>query len=51
MELNRHISRRLHEEHEATLALWSRLEASLVSGKTDAALVRNAALALEHELG
>jgi hemerythrin-like domain-containing protein len=26
MDFTRHISRRLHEEHEATLALWGRLE-------------------------
>lgn len=30
MDFNRHISRRLHEEHEATLALWGRLEQALV---------------------
>jgi len=29
MEFNRQISRRLHEEHEATLALWGRLEQTL----------------------
>lgn len=29
MQFNRHISRRLHEEHEATLALWGRLEQTL----------------------
>jgi hemerythrin-like domain-containing protein len=29
MDFNRHISRRLHEEHEATLALWGRLEQTL----------------------
>lgn len=29
MNFNRHISRRLHEEHEATLALWGRLEQTL----------------------
>jgi len=29
MDYNRHISRRLHEEHEATLALWGRLEQTL----------------------
>ena len=50
MELSRHISRRLHEEHEATLALWSRLEASLAANKADAALVRSAAAALAQEL-
>ena len=48
--MNRHISRRLHEEHEATLALWSRLEASLASNKPDPALLRSAAAALAHEL-
>ena len=31
MEFNRHISRRLHEEHQATLALWARVEASLAA--------------------
>lgn len=50
MELNRHISRRLHEEHEATLALWSRLEASLAANRLDAALLKSAAGALAHEL-
>ena len=29
MDFNRHISRRLHAEHEATLALWGRLEQTL----------------------
>lgn len=29
MDFNRRISRRLHEEHEATLALWGRLEQTL----------------------
>jgi DUF438 domain-containing protein len=50
MELIRHISRRLHEEHEATLALWSRLEASLAANKSDAALLRSAAAALAEDL-
>lgn len=50
MELNRHISRRLHEEHEATLALWTRLEAALAAKKADAVLLRAAAAALEQEL-
>lgn len=31
MDFNRHISRRLHEEHEATLALWGRLEQVLAT--------------------
>jgi iron-sulfur cluster repair protein YtfE (RIC family) len=50
MEFNRHISRRLHEEHAATLALWARVEASLVSGSVDAPLMRAAAAALAEEL-
>ena len=50
MELHRHISRRLHEEHEATLALWSRLEASAAANRLDAALLRSAAAALAEEL-
>ena len=52
METNtRQVSRRLHEEHQATLALWSRLEAALASGRADAALLHSAAAALAHELG
>ncbi len=51
MEFNRHISRRLHEEHEATLALWGKVELSLASGSVDPALMRRAAAALAHELG
>lgn len=50
MPFNRHISRRLHEEHGATLALWGRVEAALVSGKADAALLKSAAAALAQEL-
>jgi DUF438 domain-containing protein len=50
MEFNRHISRRLHEEHQATLALWGRLEASLAVGKPDAALMRRAAASLAEEI-
>ena len=50
MEFNRHISRRLHEEHEATLALWSRVETSLAAGRPDAGLLRSAAAALAEEL-
>lgn len=50
MELNRHISRRLHEEHEVTLALWSRVEASLAAGKFDASLLKSAAASLAEEL-
>lgn len=50
MEFNRHINRRLHEEHLATLALWGRLESSLAAGKPDAALMRNAAGSLAEEI-
>ena len=50
MEFNRHISRRLHEEHDATLALWGRVEASLAAGRHDAVLLKSAAAALAHEL-
>ena len=50
MEYNRHISRRLHEEHDATLALWGRVEASLAAGKQDELLLKSAAAALREEL-
>jgi len=50
MEFNRHISRRLHEEHVATLALWGRLESALAAGRHDAALLKSAAASLEREL-
>jgi len=50
MEFNRHISRRLHEEHEATLVLWSRVEASLAANRPDASLLKAAATALAEEL-
>jgi DUF438 domain-containing protein len=46
----RQVSRRLHEEHQATLALWTRVEAMLVSGKHDPGLLKSAAAALAHEL-
>jgi DUF438 domain-containing protein len=48
--LTRQVTRRLHEEHQATLALWARVEASLAAGKTDAALLRAAAAALADEI-
>ena len=51
MEFNRHINRRLHEEHEATLALWGKVQTSLAAGTVDPALMRSAAAALAHELG
>ena len=50
MEFNRRISRRLHEEHVATLALWGRLESALAAGRHDAALLKSAAASLEREL-
>lgn len=50
MEFNRHISRRLHEEHDATLTLWGRVEATLAAGKSDPALLKSAAASLAHEL-
>ena len=46
----RQVSRRLHEEHVATLALWARVEASLAAGRQDTALVRAAAGALADEI-
>jgi iron-sulfur cluster repair protein YtfE (RIC family) len=50
MEFNRHISRRLHEEHAATLALWGRVEQTLAAGKPDPALLRQAATMLAEEI-
>ena len=47
----RQVSRRLHEEHQATLALWTRLETSLAAGKADATLMRSAAASLGEEIG
>jgi len=44
------VSRRLHEEHLATIALWARVEASLAAGRLDAPLLRSAAAALAEEL-
>jgi hemerythrin-like domain-containing protein len=46
----RQVCRRLHEEHEASLALCSRLEATLAAGRSDAALMRAAAAALAGEV-
>ena len=50
MEFQRAISRRLHEEHAATLALWGRVEQSLAAGRQDATLMREAAAALAGEI-
>jgi hemerythrin-like domain-containing protein len=46
----RQVSRRLHEEHQATLALWTRLEAALAAGRADAALLGAAAASLADEI-
>lgn len=56
MDFNRQISRRLHEEHEATLALWGRLEQALarLGGKPpadqDLRLARECAAQLAEEV-
>ena len=56
MDFNRHISRRLHEEHEATLALWGRLEQALAMRGTrppteeDLRLLRDCAAQLAEEV-
>lgn len=50
MDYNRQISRRLHEEHDATLALWGRVEQSVLSGVDDPALLAQARSALVDEL-
>ncbi|HLS84717.1 MAG TPA: hemerythrin domain-containing protein [Burkholderiales bacterium] len=48
--LTRQVSRRLHEEHQASLALWTRVEASLAAGQVDAGLMRTAAASLAEEI-
>src|SRR5512139_2393070 len=48
--LGRQVNRRLHEEHVAVIALCARLEASLASGKPDAALLKTALAAIEDEV-
>ena len=50
MEFARGISRRLHEEHAATLALWGRVEQRFAAGQEDDALMREAAAALQGEI-
>jgi iron-sulfur cluster repair protein YtfE (RIC family) len=50
MQLNLAVTRRLHEEHEATLALWGRVEQALAAGIHDPALMREAAAALAGEI-
>ena len=52
MNINRQVSRRLHEDHEATLALWNRFEqvASARHRVRDGELARSCATALAHEI-
>jgi len=56
MEFNRQISRRLHQEHEATLALWGRLEQTLATRgsrpptEQDIRLLRDCAAQLADEV-
>lgn len=50
MAFDRAISRHLHEEHAATLALWGRVEQSLAAGAHAPALMREAAAALAGEI-
>jgi hemerythrin-like domain-containing protein len=44
------VSRRLHEEHVAVIALCGRLQASLAAGKPDDALLRAALAAIDEEV-
>ena len=46
----RHVCNRLHLDHQATLALWSSVQATLAAGREDPTLMKRAAAALEHEL-
>jgi hemerythrin-like domain-containing protein len=46
----RHVCNRLHLDHQATLALWSSVQATLAAGREDPVLMRRAADALEREL-
>jgi len=46
----RHVCNRLHLDHQATLALWSSVQATLAAGREDRTLMKRAAAALEHEL-
>jgi DUF438 domain-containing protein len=48
--LARQVSRRLHEEHQASLSLWTRVESSLATGAVDPALMRTAAASLAAEI-
>ena len=50
MMLIRQVNRRLHEEHDAVIALCARLSATLAAGKSDGTLMRDAAAALAGEV-
>ena len=52
MSFKTQVSRRLHEEHDATLALWGRVQRVALQPGTDArALLAQALAALEGEIG
>ncbi len=52
MSFNTQVSRRLHEEHDATLALWTRVQRVALQPGSDArALLAQALAALEGEIG
>ena len=52
MSFTTQVSRRLHEEHDATLALWGRVQRVALQPGTDArALLAQALAALEGEIG
>ena len=50
MMLIRQVNRRLHEEHDAVIALCARLSTTLAAGRSDGALMRDAAAALAGEV-
>lgn len=52
MSFTTQVSRRLHEEHDATLALWGRVQRVALQPGTDArVLLAQALAALENEIG
>lgn len=52
MDFQRQVTRRLHEEHEATLALWGRVQRLPIKPDAEGVqLLRRAAAALEGEIG
>lgn len=50
MSFQRHVCNRLHQDHQATLALWSAVQSTLAAGRDEPGLMKRAAAALEHEL-